>query len=231
MRDTCNLSNWQPCERPGKMALFGKYAICEPYVPGVHSAGLFDAVGGTGNADLWTYMSVGPFADQMDMEKILAQVNPAVPTETSWQTMVIRSKASGEILGVASYMRIREMHGSAEVGAVAFNKKMQRTTIATDAMYLMARHVFCDLGYRRYEWKCNNANAASKRAALRFGFAYEGVFRNDMVAKGKNRDTAWYAITGEDWPSVQAGFEAWLTPGNFDVSGIQRQSLKALCGG
>ena len=129
------------------------------------------------------------------------------------------------MLGMASYMRIRPEHGSAEVGFVCFSKAMQRTPAATEAMYLMARHLFDDLGYRRYEWKCDNANEKSRRAAERLGFAFEGVFRQDMVMKGRNRDTAWYSMLDTEWPAAKAAFEAWLAPENFDGEGRQRNKL------
>jgi len=147
---------------------------------------------------------------------------------SGWETLVIVSIATGETLGSASFMRIREAHGSCEVGCVAFGKPLQRTAEATEAMYLMAAHAFDELGYRRYEWKCNDANLASRRAAIRLGFQFEGVFRNDMVVKGENRDTAWYAMTDDDWPKTGAALQAWLDPGNFDPVGQQRESLAAI---
>jgi len=228
MSDNNSLLNWKPCGRPGNSVLVGDYAVCEPYQQSRHSTGLFTALGGLDNTDLWAFMPFGPFEAAADIDSMLAHVNPEVPTEGSWQTMVIRCAATTEILGVASYMRIREVYGSAEVGAVAFSKKLQRTRIASDAMYLMARHVFDDLGYRRYEWKCHHANDASKRAAIRFGFQYEGVFRNDMIVKGKNRDTVWYAMTDDDWPLIHTGFKAWLAPENFGSDGNQRHRMETL---
>jgi len=130
--------------------------------------------------------------------------------------------------GIASYLRIDTEHGSIETGHIWFGTQLQRTAAATEAIYLLARHAFDDLGYRRFEWKCNALNAKSRRAAERFGFTFEGVFRNHMVVKGRNRDTAWYAITREDWPAIRAGFEAWLAPANHDEHGRQRQALEAL---
>lgn len=227
MSDTCNLSDWKPRPRPGMCDLVGQYARCEAYQKGKHAAGLFEAFSGEENTDLWAYMPLGPFAVQSDLEGMLAHVNPETATEASWQTMVIRCAATAEVLGMASYMRIREAHGSAEVGAVTFSKKMQRTRTATEAMYLMARHVFTNLGYRRYEWKCHHENAASMRAAQRFGFTYEGVFRNDMVVKGRNRDTAWYAMTDDDWPAIDKAFIRWLEPANFGPDGQQISKLAA----
>ena len=143
-----------------------------------------------------------------------------------WEVLAIVAKDSGAVLGTASFMRIRPEHGSAEIGCIIFSKTLQKTRAASEAMYLMAKHMFDDLGYRRYEWKCDNNNAASKRAALRFGFEYEGLFRQDMVVKQKNRDTAWFSITDKEWPSVKAGFKAWLAPENFNSAGRQIKSLQ-----
>lgn len=218
-----DLSKWKGCDRPGLTEVRGTHACLEPYDCAEHLQGLFEAVGGAANADLWTYMPIGPFEDTGVLADLLARANAS----HGWQTMVIRAGRSGNILGMASYMRIRKAHGSAEVGAVAFNHKLQRSTIATDAMYLMAKHVFDDLGYRRYEWKCNDANQASKRAAIRFGFQFEGIFRNDLVMKGQNRDTAWYSMIDAEWPDLKAAFTAWLAAENFDAEGRQLQKLES----
>jgi hypothetical protein len=126
---------------------------------------------------------------------------------------------------MASYLRITPEHGAVEIGHIWFGSTLKRTPAATEAIYLLARHVFDDLGYRRLEWKCNALNAPSRRAADRFGFTFEGVFRKQQVVKGRNRDTAWYAIVDDDWPPIRAGFEAWLAPENFDAEGRQRRSL------
>ena len=134
-------------------------------------------------------------------------------------------------LGVASYLRITPEHGAIEIGHIWFGEPLQRTTAATEAIYLLARHAFDELGYRRLEWKCNALNDASRRAAERFGFGFEGVFRNHMVVKGRNRDTAWYAIVDRDWPRVRGAFEAWLAPENFDGEGRQRRRLGELMPG
>lgn len=216
-----DLADWKPCAPPGETVLKGQYALCEPYEAATHVAGLVKAFSGAENAALWHYMPFGPFKSEAELSDFLARANG----EAGWRTMVIRCCSSGEILGMASYMRIREAHGSAEVGAVTFSRKLQRSRTATDAMFLMARQVFDELGYRRYEWKCNNDNEASKRAAERLGFPFEGIFRNDMVMKGRNRDTAWYAITDDDWPKVKSALYAWLSPDNFDIDGQQRRKL------
>jgi RimJ/RimL family protein N-acetyltransferase len=131
-------------------------------------------------------------------------------------------------LGMASYLRIAAEHGSIEIGNIWFGTPLQRTTAATEAIYLLARHAFDELGYRRLEWKCNALNIPSRSAAERFGFTFEGIFRKHYVVKGRNRDTVWYAIVDDDWPAARAGFEAWLDPANFDEEGRQRHSLAEL---
>jgi len=218
-----SLADWTPRERPGASVLGGHYATLEPLDWAAHADGLYAAIAGPDNAALWEYMPLGPFADAQTFR---AHFTFAYETH-GWEPMVIRSAATSDILGSASFMRIREAHGSAEVGCVAFGDQLKRTREATEAMYLMAAHVFDDLGYRRWEWKCHNENAASKRAALRFGFRFEGIFRNDMVVKGANRDTAWFAMTDEDWLTIKLAYQAWLARGNFDESGHQREKLKA----
>jgi RimJ/RimL family protein N-acetyltransferase len=218
-----DLSNWRPCALPGQETLRGRYVRLEPYCPDTHLAGLFAAICGEEDNELWAFMPLGPFAKP----EALAAVLMGAHQKLGWNTIIIRDALGEEILGMASYMRNRPEHGSTEVGAVTFSRKLQRSRLATEAIYLMAKHVFDDLGYRRFEWKCNNANDASKRAAIRFGFSFEGVFRKDMVVKGQNRDTAWYAITEDDWPIVKKSFETWLDPQNFDAKGVQRTKLTA----
>jgi len=217
-----SLLNWSPRERPGPDVLQGRYTKLERLDWDTHGDGLYDAVCGSSNDGLWTYMPIGPFADR----EIFQQIFEFVRGQFGWETSVIKGASSGEILGMASYMRIRPEHGSAEVGCVTFGPKLKRTRYATEAMYLMAAHLFEELGYRRYEWKCDNANDASRKAAERFGFQFEGVFRNDMVMKGRNRDTAWFAMTDEDWPVLKAAYETWLAPENFDPSDQQVKRLE-----
>jgi RimJ/RimL family protein N-acetyltransferase len=137
----------------------------------------------------------------------------------------------GSPLGVAAYLRIVPEFGVIEIGHIWFGSSLQRTTAATEAIYLLARRVFDELGYRRLEWKCDALNAASRRAAQRFGFTFEGVFRKHMVVKGRTRDSAWYAIVDDEWPRVRAAFESWLEPQNFDAAGRQRRGLAELRGG
>lgn len=217
-----DLSTWTARPTPGLTALAGARVRLEPLDWDVHGAGVFAAVGGTTNAEIWTWMPVGPWETAAQLRDFLV----AQHTSDGWRTMVIRHAASSEILGMATYMRIREAHGSAEIGCVAFGPKLKRSTEASEALALMAGHVF-DLGYRRYEWKCNEENLASKRAAERFGFAFEGVFRNDMVTKGKSRDTAWYSITGAEWPGLKAALDRWLAHDNFANDGAQVRTLES----
>lgn len=164
----------------------------------------------------------GPFAAEAafreNLERNQASADPfffaIVPAET------------GRAAGYASYLRIEPAHGVIEVGNIVFSPALQRTTAATETMYLMARHVFQDLGYRRYEWKCNALNQPSRRAAQRLGFTFEGIFRQHMVVKDRNRDTAWFAMLDHEWPARKAAFEAWLAPENFDTEGRQLSSLQ-----
>ena len=219
-----SLANWTPCLRPGTKTLHGGLVRLEPLDWVAHGNGLFAAVGGEANADIWRYMPIGPFAHFDDFRRRL----DASRAEQQWQTMVIRDAgSSGDVLGMASYMRIREAHGSVEIGCVAFSRRLQRSTLATEALMLMAQHVFDELGYRRYEWKCNDANLASKRAAERFGFTFEGVFRNDMVVKGGSRDTAWYSIIDAEWFAIRKALHAWLSAANFDAAGQQQRRLES----
>lgn len=218
-----DLARFKACKTPGQVDLTGNYVRLECLDWERHGAGLERAVLGAKNDDLWTYMPIGPFADLASYKLVVDFAGK----DRGWQTMVIISQNSDEVLGAASYMRIREQFGSCEVGAVTFGKALQKTREATEAMYLMARHVFDDLGYRRYEWKCDNDNVASKRAAHRLGFSYEGLFRKDLIVKGKNRDTAWFSITDDEWPALWARFQTWLSPDNFDNKKRQLRKLEA----
>ncbi|RYG38005.1 MAG: N-acetyltransferase [Burkholderiales bacterium] len=217
-----DLSTWTPRPAPGGDVLTGARVRLEPLDWDRHGAGVFAAVGGEDNAAIWEWMPVGPWETASSLGEFLA----GQFDKLRWRTLVIRNLMSGEILGMATYMNIREAHGAAEIGCVAFGPKLKRSAEATEALTLMAAHTF-DLGYRRYEWKCNSLNAASKRAAERFGFTYEGVFRNDMVTKGKSRDTAWYSITDTEWPGVKAALGRWLAPSNFAADGTQIRTLES----
>ena len=217
-----DLTGFIPRERPGLGAIKGDYVDLVPVNWEAHGPDLAMHVAGSENAELWNFVPLGPFDDLAALQAVMSYAGE----KFEWETMSIMSIASGKVLGTASYMRIRELHGSAEVGCVVFGKALQKTREATEVIYLMAKHVFGDLGYRRFEWKCHNGNDASKQAALRFGFTFEGVFRNDMVMKGKNRDTAWFSMIDSEWPALKAGYEAWLSPKNFDADGLQIKTLR-----
>jgi RimJ/RimL family protein N-acetyltransferase len=177
-----------------------------------------------GETRIWTYLSYGPYADVEEMREDLAT------KERSEDPLffTLASLPDGTPSGVAAYLRMIPEFGVIEIGHIWFGSHLQRTTAATEAIYLLARHAFDELGYRRLEWKCDALNAASRRAAERFGFTFEGVFRKHMVVKGRNRDSAWYAIVDDDWPPVREAFEQWLEPGNFDEAGRQRRELTEL---
>jgi RimJ/RimL family protein N-acetyltransferase len=181
----------------------------------------------TGDPAIWTYLAEGPYEDAGQMRAALGEQERS--EDPLFFTLV--SLPDGNPSGVASYLRIAPAFGVIEIGNIWFAAALQRTTAATESIYLLARHAFDDLGYRRLEWKCNALNAASRHAAERFGFTFEGVFRKHMVIKGRNRDTAWYAIVEDDWPRIRSGFERWLAPENFDESGRQRERLRDLVSG
>lgn len=173
---------------------------------------------------LWTYLPYGPYPKA---ESFLDQLRAMERSEDPLFFTLIPLPDGGPA-GIASYLRITPEHGVIEIGHIWFGASLRRTTAASEVIYLLAAYVFDELGYRRLEWKCNALNDASRRAAERFGFCFEGVFRNHMVVKGRNRDTAWYAITLEEWPAVSEGFRTWLAPRNQDAAGAQKRSLGEL---
>lgn len=210
--------------RPGSETFSGTSVVIEPIDPARHGSDLYAAAcgpDGDPSGNMWTYMSFGPF------DGLAAFRNWLAPQTESEDPLVfaIIDRASGTARGMASYLRIVPQWASCEVGSIWYAPSLVRSRAATEAMYLMAHHVFDDVGYRRYEWKCDTLNAASRRAALRLGFRYEGEFRQHMIYKGRNRDTAWFAMTDQDWRSVKAAFETWLADGNFDAGGRQRRGL------
>jgi RimJ/RimL family protein N-acetyltransferase len=185
---------------------------------------LFEAGAGPDAERLWRYLSDDPYLDRASFESWLTR---AASTKDPL-FFVIRNPVSGRVEGRLAFMRIDQGNGVIETGHILFGPRLARTRGATESIYLQARYVFEDLGYRRFEWKCDNANEPSKRAAVRFGFAFEGVFRQHMVVKGRNRDTAWFAMLDHEWPARKAAFERWLAPENFDGTGQQRTSLTVL---
>jgi RimJ/RimL family protein N-acetyltransferase len=211
----------RPALRPDRIALRGRYVDLAPLDAAAHGAALFESIGRREHDQLWTYMFDGPFADRdtfvRAVEQLAASVDPLY--------FAIIDRASNRAIGRAALMRIDPAHRVIEVGSIVYSPQLQRTRGATEAMYLLARHVFEDLGYRRYEWKCNALNEPSRAAALRLGFIFEGIFRQHMIVKGRNRDTAWYSMLDREWPERKARFERWLSPENFDAGGHQRAAL------
>ena len=216
---------WSAVARPARAPLAGDHVTVRPVDAAADAEPLY-AVSHPpdGDAAIWTYLPDGPYESPEHLREMLAWAQSS--QDPLYFTLVRR--ADDRPLGIAAYMRIEPEVGTIEVGHIWFGVPLQRTTAATEAIYLLARHVFDGLGYRRLEWKCNALNAASRRAAERFGFTFEGVFRKHQVVKGRNRDTAWYSIVDDEWPAIRAGFQAWLSPANFDSDGRQRQSLQDL---
>lgn len=218
MRD---LSNFKGCPAPTPVTLKGRFVTVEPYERDAHLQALWDAFGGMDiNAHL-LYFSQDDFGGIEDFDRWLASVKKG-----GWVTHVFRDNKNDKIVGMANYMRADPANGVVEVGGVAHSPDMKRSPLSTEAHYLMAKHVFDDLGYRRYEWKCHNDNQASKTTAVRYGFTFEGVFRQHVISKRANRDTAWYSIIDGEWPLLKAAFEAWLSPNNFDAEGNQKRRLE-----
>jgi RimJ/RimL family protein N-acetyltransferase len=216
------IPNWQPAPFPPHVTLNGWGCRVEPLNPALHGPALWQAFSEDSGA-LWTYFAEGPFANEADFLAYLAQRAAARDP----QFYAIVDAASGRALGLAAYLRIEPAVGVIEVGYLHFSPALQGTRLATAAMVLMMQNAFA-LGYRRYEWKCNALNAPSRRAALRLGFQFEGIFRQARVSKGRNRDTAWFSVLDHEWPALSAVFARWLAADNFDVDGQQRVALSSL---
>lgn len=217
---------WTPRPLPSRTSLQGRFCRLEALDADRHAAALFAANSEDREGRMWTYLPSGPYPD---FASYLA-ASRAAAVNGERPTFAIVDAASGEAVGVASYLNIKPAPGSIEVGALAYSPALQRRPAATEAMFLMMRRVFDECEYRRYEWKTNSHNAASRAAALRLGFQFEGIFRQADVVKGHNRDTAWFAMTDGDWPTLKEALERWLDPDNFDGEGRQRVSLSALRG-
>ncbi len=199
----------------------------EPLSAKRHGDGLFAASTVADAAERFRWLPDYPPETRAAFQPWLDRVEAS--EDPLWFTVIERR--TGTIAGRQTLMRIDQANGVIEIGHIYWGPTIARTPAATEALFLFAAHVFDDLGYRRFEWKCNNRNAPSKRAALRFGFTFEGVFRQHLVLKGENRDSAWYAITDKDWPAIRAGFVAWLDPANFDAEGRQIRRLESFRGG
>ena len=215
---------WTARPRPPKTPTEGRFTRIEPLDPARHAADLFAANALDAEGRNWTYLGYGPFATldayRVWMDETCRSDDPLFHA--------IIDRATGKAVGVASYLRIEPNVGVIEVGHICYSPLAQKNPIASEAMYLLMARVFDELGYRRYEWKCDSCNAPSCRAAERLGFTFEGIFRQATIYKGRNRDTAWYAIIDKEWPAVKAAYETWLSPENFDGNGSQRQGLGTL---
>jgi RimJ/RimL family protein N-acetyltransferase len=207
-----------PAKEPKAVVLTGRFGRVEKLDPKRHADDLWQAV--KGHDEVWTYLAYGPFAGK-DAFALWLKARAGIPDPFSY---VIADK-SGRALGIAALMSVRPEMRVIEVGNILLSPALQRTTLASEAQYLLARYVFETLGYRRYEWKCDARNAASRRAALRLGFNFEGLSWQHMIVKGRNRDTAWYAMLDAEWPSQKLAFERWLVPENFDAEGRQKVRL------
>lgn len=215
--------DWSPPPPPPREPMQGRFCRLEPLDPDRHAEALFAAIATEPDERSWTYLAYGPFptlqAYRDWMESSCRGDDPAF--------FAIIDRSDAQPVGVASYLRITPASGSLEVGHIHYSSRLQRSPIATEAMYLLMQRAFA-LGYRRYEWKCDGLNAASRAAAQRLGFSFEGVFRQATVYKGRNRDTAWFAAIDAEWPALQAAFQRWLAPDNFDERGRQRVRLADL---
>ncbi len=212
---------WTSRPRPERITIVGRSCRLEPLDPLRHANDLFDAYQLAPDGSDWTYLPTDRFSDSTAYR---AYATACAATDDPLHFAII-DQATAQAIGTASFLRIDPANGSIEVGWITFSPLIQRTVMGTEAMFLMMRYAMDDLGYRRYEWKCNSLNAPSRRAAVRYGFTFEGIFRQAAITKGRNRDTAWYSILDTDWPAVREAFERWLEPANFDTFGHQRSSL------
>jgi RimJ/RimL family protein N-acetyltransferase len=215
------LPDWTARAAPPAMVMQGHWCRIEPVSVERHAKSLYAAFSAAPDDRDWTYMSAGPFADAAKLGTYLARIATSVdPLHHA-----IIDARTGEALGIAALMRIDRFNGVIEIGHISYSRQLQRTTAGTEAVFLFMRRVFDELGYRRFEWKCDHLNAPSRAAALRYGFTYEGIFRQAVVYKGRSRDTAWFAITDQQWPRLRDAYQQWLAPGNFDATGRQQRRL------
>lgn len=213
-----------PAPRPTHVILEGRYCRLRPLDPDRDTDGLYALSHGPEAAWQWAYLFSGPYADKTDFAAHVAKIAAGTADPVYWAIADKDDRA----IGWLSLMRIDTTHRVIEVGSILYTPALQRTPAATEAQFLMMRHVFETLDYRRYEWKCNDLNAPSKKAAVRFGFTFEGLFRQHMIAKGANRDTAWYSMLDGEWPQRRLAFTRWLSPDNFDADGRQKVSLAVM---
>jgi RimJ/RimL family protein N-acetyltransferase len=219
---SADLKNWQPRPRPGREVMEGRYVRLEPLDAARHGEGLFEASSVVDAGERFRWLPDFPPQTRADfqpwLDKVQASEDPLFFT--------VIDKASGRIAGRQTLMRIDAANGVIEIGNIYWGPIISRRPAATEAQYLFMKYAFDTLGYRRYEWKCNNANLPSKRAAERFGFQFEGIFRQHLVVKGENRDTAWYSVIDTEWPALKRAYDAWLDPANYDAEGNQKRRLE-----
>ena len=215
---------WQGALPPPRAAIEGRYCRIEPLDVEQHLHDLIDAFAEDPDGKLWTYMPVGPFDSGAEMGSWMQQI--CAGDDPLFYAVV--EPGSGAAVGMAAYCNIRPEAGVIEVGHIAYSPRLQRTPVATEAMFLLMKRAFAELGYRRYEWKCDSLNAASRRAAERFGFSFDGIFEQALVYKNRNRDTAWFSMLDHEWPATEQAYQKWLDPANFDESGNQRARLRDL---
>ena len=218
------VSDWQECAFPPRSTMSGKWCRVEIFSPEEHAEELFSAYVKQRNDQDWTYLPYGPFEHFDDYQNWLTKA--CCGDDPLFHTII--EAETNKAVGVASFLRIQPVVGVIEVGHIHFSPLLQKTPVATEAMFLMMSRVFDELGYRRYEWKCDALNAPSRKAAERFGFSFEGVFRQATIYKNRNRDTAWFSIIDKDWPSLKKAFQTWLKPDNFDTQGRQKKSLQQI---
>ncbi len=218
------LPSWTARPPPPRTAIEGRFCRLEPLDPARHAQDLFAANQLDAKGRNWTYLFQEPFRDLESYRAWLGQV--AESNDPLFHTIVDRK--TEKAAGVATFMRIDRPNGVIEVGNINYSPLLQRTPAATEAMFLMMVRAFDELGYRRYEWKCDSLNAPSRAAALRLGFQFEGIFRQAVIYKGRNRDTAWFSMIDGEWPALKRAYEQWLAPGNFDAEGRQRRKLTDL---
>jgi RimJ/RimL family protein N-acetyltransferase len=213
--------DWQPAKMPNSKNIVGRYCILEPLNKDKHGTKLFEILHANSGKS-WTYLPYGPFLDLKQFEDWMHQ---SLEEKDSFFYAIL-DKKTNEPIGICAYLKINSEHGSIEVGHLNFSHLLQKTALATEAMYLMMKQVFDDLGYRRYEWKCHSMNKPSWQAAERLGFKFEGIFRNHFIIKGHSRDTAWFSIIDDEWPLLKDKLERWLDPINFDEQGKQIKKLQ-----
>ncbi|WP_269582586.1 GNAT family N-acetyltransferase [Roseibium sp. Sym1] len=223
---TEDLSTWTARARPERAPLDGRYVLLEPLDPVRHGKELYAASSVADADERFRWLPEYPPASEAEFQGWLTE--KALSEDPLFFAVV--DKASGRVAGRQTLMRIDAANGVIEIGNIYWGPLISRKRAATEALYLFMKHVFDDLGYRRFEWKCNNANTPSKRAALRFGFREEGVFRQHLVVKGRNRDTAWFSVIDKEWPALKHGYEAWLSPENFADNGRQKRRLAECLG-